>query len=62
MVRSGDSKREYSAVECGDGHRTGSVFDRYNIIDESDLIDASVKLEQFLAEAIQEEKVKQLQK
>jgi len=39
-----------------------NVFDRYNIIDESDLIDASVKLEQFLAEAIKEEKVVQLQK
>jgi hypothetical protein len=45
-----------------DGHRTRSVFDRYNITDEADLIDASVKIEQFLVQAIKEEKVVRLQK
>jgi len=28
------------------------VFDRYNIVSEDDLIDASKKLEAFLAEAV----------
>ena len=39
------------------GDRTRSVFDRYNIVSEDDLIDASTKLQQFLVEAIKDERV-----
>ena len=39
------------------GHRTRSVFNRYNIVSEDDLIDASTKLQQFFVEAIKDEKL-----
>jgi hypothetical protein len=34
------------AMEIG-SHRTRSIFDRYNIVDENDLLGAAEKLEQY---------------
>jgi hypothetical protein len=44
------------------GHRTRSVFDRYNIVSSDDLVEANEKLEAFLAEAVKESKIEKLQK
>jgi integrase len=44
------------------GHRTRSIFDRYNITDTDDLVEANEKLEAFLAEAVKESKVEKLKK
>ena len=53
--------KESVAMRLSD-HRTRSVFDRYNIVSEDDLIDASTKLQEFLVEAIKDEKVVPIQK
>src|SRR5262249_52295824 len=42
------------------GHRTRSVFDRYNIVSSDDLVEANEKLQAFLAEAIKENKIEKL--
>ena len=41
------------------GHRTRSVFDRYNIVSD-DLVEANEKLRAFLAEAVKESKIEKL--
>ena len=42
------------------GHRTRSVFDRYNIVSSDDLVEANEKLQAFLCEAIKENKIEKL--
>jgi hypothetical protein len=42
MVRRGISKHVSKRIS---GHKTDSVFDRYDIVDEQDLADAARKLE-----------------
>lgn len=51
MIRKGISKHVAKKIS---GHSTDSVFDRYDITDETDLTDAAMKLELSPAEAAQQ--------
>jgi hypothetical protein len=49
LYRAGVSDKVARAIS---GHKTRSVFDRYNIVDERDLRDATAKLERHLSKSL----------